>query len=517
MRDLVRAVSHVIVPISTTVDVLLQEDKRVNGRGQVGRQGDWVGTGDAGLDEALGGGLRVGTLTEITGERSALDHLVTEVADGLFSAAGKSHFTLSLALAAQIPALTTHPGGAMILTSEREIATDRLVALAQHLLAAHDPENKLNPRDLLDNVLTNLCQDMTALDHALAYKIPFILRSRRRETHSALLGQRPDAEDEDVNANDTDVKPIRLLVIDSITALVRGADQPYASSSTAGLTARSRYLCSVSDKLKTLAVEFDLAVVIVNQVSDVFSRAPSTHIPPSPSTPPTPSPTPLVSQFYADASDPPMLYATQSRWFSGQSETLKKEASLGIVWANAINVRIMLSRTGRRRMLNQKDLSRPKQRRKEEYEPPKDRMQVPLPVVDDVKPTLIRRMHIVFSPFAYPCTLEYVITASGVHSLLDSYRLIDLTEAIKRKQMKTEQATSQESQAVSDQLGQTGHNGQNGHVGRRDEAAKDREDEDEFGGDVFDDLEHLPAEYWEGRFDEFTGPHSEVAQKAVSG
>ena len=29
----------------------------------------WVGTGDIGLDEALGGGIRTGVLTEISGER----------------------------------------------------------------------------------------------------------------------------------------------------------------------------------------------------------------------------------------------------------------------------------------------------------------------------------------------------------------------------------------------------------------------------------------------------------------
>jgi hypothetical protein len=32
----------------------------------------WVGTGDVGLDEALGGGLRTGVLTEISGERYVL-------------------------------------------------------------------------------------------------------------------------------------------------------------------------------------------------------------------------------------------------------------------------------------------------------------------------------------------------------------------------------------------------------------------------------------------------------------
>lgn len=39
------------------------------GEEQRGKDGDWVSTGDLGIDSALGGGLRAGTITELTGER----------------------------------------------------------------------------------------------------------------------------------------------------------------------------------------------------------------------------------------------------------------------------------------------------------------------------------------------------------------------------------------------------------------------------------------------------------------
>lgn len=83
VTDLVQAVSRAIVP--SPLDLRTGYLTRKNGnsaegdgevvrsRGRIMRmkemQGDWVGTGDVGLDGLLGGGLRVGSITEITGER----------------------------------------------------------------------------------------------------------------------------------------------------------------------------------------------------------------------------------------------------------------------------------------------------------------------------------------------------------------------------------------------------------------------------------------------------------------
>ena len=69
IHDLVRAVSRAIVPTSMTVDELLGAGEGDGSDGAEEGDGDWLGTGDAGLDECLGGGLRVGCLTEFTGER----------------------------------------------------------------------------------------------------------------------------------------------------------------------------------------------------------------------------------------------------------------------------------------------------------------------------------------------------------------------------------------------------------------------------------------------------------------
>ena len=373
-----------------------------------------------------------------------------------------------------MPSLSSCPGGAIILTSERALSTDRLVELATTLLAVHDPTRRLRETELLDNIHTNLCKDIDALDHALSFVLPALLRSRHPPSISPLLGHR-------IPPSSTHPAPIRLLIIDSITALLRG--ETAFSSTAAGLTQRSRHLCFVADKLKALAVEFRLAVVVVNQVSDVFTR-------PTAATPSAPSQSnsfPL-GQFVNHGREPPMLYATQARWFSGQSESLQKEASLGIVWANAVNTRVMLSRTGRRRLLNQDDLSRRKRPKPEDERQGDGDEDVVGAGGEDHKPTLVRRMHLVFSPFAPPSTVDYVITESGVHSLPDSRRLVDLGDALKRRATNARLAAAAREGVSSQEL----------ESSPRDVRGRD---EDDFGEEVFDDMGDLPAGFWQGEWD----------------
>lgn len=418
--NLVKQISRSIIPAPISFKSTLTEN--VEDEEEVSSGGGWVSTGDMALDEALGGGLRVGTITELSGERLAeifrVGHTLTR------SASGKSHFCLMTALAAQIPALTTRPGGTLILTSEREISTDRLYGLGEFLLAAHEPRGRLAPSDLLDHILSHSVENITLLEHALNYKLPHILRARNglSQTQHAANGAAGKAR--------LLVKPIRLLIIDSITALIRGAEGNYANSTSMGLTERSRHLCAVADRLKHLATEFGLAVLVINQVSDVFARPPVQS-----STPTAPSSSQMLSQFYTDGPEPPMLYATQSRWFSGQTATLQKEASLGIVWANAVNVRVMLSQTKRRRHLGVQDLKRKKRKPNGTHvgAQPDEEPDTVDPVIDDTARTLIRRAQVVFSPFVPPATVDFVITETGIHSLPDSYRLVDVAEMARRR------------------------------------------------------------------------------------
>ena len=383
-----------------------------------------------------------------------------------------------LALSAQLPACTTRPGGAVILTSERELPTDRLIQLAKTALATHEPGGRTTVKDLLDNTHTNRCLDIDALDHALSYSLPWELEKRRQAGKGM----------------------IRLLVLDSITALLRGSETAYSSSS-AGLAQRSKYLCAIADKLKALAVEYELAVVVINQVSDVFNnrgagqqtaaasmtqQQAGTQLHASQQQPGSSS-YGYETQFFTDPGpDPPMLYATQARWFSGQSQGYMKEASLGIVWANAVNTRIMLSRTGRRRRVQRDALTTASRKRRTQLHIDNT---LPVPgeedamgiMLDDSTPTLIRKFHVVFSPFAPPSTVDYIISPSGVHTLDNTRKILDL-ESIVRMRKKREEMLA----AIAD--------GEDLPVPASGGGS-------EIADEVFDDLGDVPAEFWEGRFD----------------
>ena len=373
---------------------------------------------------------------------------------------------MSLSVAAQLPALSPHPGGVIILTSEREISTDRLIQLAQHLLSTF-PAPGLAVRHVLADIHTMRCAEVDDLENALKYQVPGMLASRRSSTHSPLLGEPagPSSARDPTHARQ---KPIKLLLLDSITALLRGSDALSSSSTSASsLAQRSKFLCSIADKLKALAVEYEIAVVVVNQVTDVFSRP--VPIPP-------PSLVSTASQFYtATGPDVPMLYATQARWFSGQTETLAKEASLGIVWANAVNTRLMLSRTGRRRRINQDDLLvMGKGKGVGEVEDGEDTWA-------DVRPTLIRRAHVVFSSHAPCATLDFVITSTGVHSLEQSYSLVDTGGSSSRKRRR--RSVDSDSAPIGDV----------GHMGDSEDGSRRRW----RGEEVIDDFGDLPAEFWD--------------------
>jgi len=352
------------------------------------------------------------------------------------------------------------------------------------LASQHDRNSQIaiptpTVKQLLDNIHTNKCTDVDALDHALSYSLPWELEKNR------LVGS-----------------PIRLIVLDSITALFRGAETAFSSTS-AGLTHRSRLLCSIADKLKALAVEYDMAVVVINQVSDVFNKLPQSIPTFSQSSGPSQiqpsqaqSAYDFSTQFYTDPGpEPPMLYSTQARWFSGLSQGYRKEASLGIVWANAINTRVMLSRTLRRKRIAIETLgvvANKRARRDEAAGRGNDQHDEPSTPVDETfgieldsdAPTLIRRFHLVFSPFAPPSTTDYIIAPSGIHSISGSRRLLDLASILrKRKVMEAIRAEMDDSGVGLKGNGDDNTNG---------------DGDDEYGLD--DSLDDIPAEIWEGKF-----------------
>ncbi|KAE9406469.1 hypothetical protein BT96DRAFT_1055092 [Gymnopus androsaceus JB14] len=128
--------------------------------------------------------------------------------------------------------------------------------------------------------------------------------------------------------SDSTTKPVRLVVIDALGELFHSSDK----TSTQTLVQRSRNITEISSHLHSIASKYGVVVIVLNEVVDAFDRG--------------------------SGDDDPALglsYAEQSRWF-GRAHSVpgeeRKEASLGLVWANQVNARIMLSRTGRRRFLD---------------------------------------------------------------------------------------------------------------------------------------------------------------------
>ncbi len=349
---------------------------------------------------------------------------------------------LQLALTTQLPSFTASPGSTILLTSERKVSFGRLAELAPHMLEAsrHAPSTSMttfppSSKAMLDNVHTMHVTEVDALDHALSYIVPATISriASEREAQPTLL-------------------PVRLLIIDSIGALFRAT---YDSNHN-GLTERSKMLCSITDKLKELAEVHDMAIVVVNQVTDVFTEGRSSKFGDAMMPPPSSGSVAgaAVPVFQDEAGEPIMTYKTQSRSFSGQTRDLAKEASLGLVWANGINTRLMLSRTGRRRALDHHDLDQKRKRRTA-----LEQEEARLDEVERWQSTLIRRMHLVFSPFAPEAKLDYVIIDAGIRSIGE----------VQLRRLPDEYAINITSQ-----------------------------DEEDFSGDLLDDLGELPAEFWSG-------------------
>jgi hypothetical protein len=122
---------------------------------------------------------------------------------------------------------------------------------------------------------------------------------------------------------------IRLVIIDSIAANFRVA---YSSSNGSTLLQRSKELCKLGTKLKEISDHFQLPIVCVNQVSDLFSKND-------------------IRDYTGNKDDNFWEYDYyQKQFLAGKGS---KIPALGLVWSNTINSRIMLSRADRTLVCNE--------------------------------------------------------------------------------------------------------------------------------------------------------------------
>lgn len=384
-------------------------------------------TGDPGLDATIGGGIRTGMVWELVGERYVLSHcsFCPDIIS-LYSSSGKTQLALQLSLLVQIPPnLGGLSGAACYLTTNSKLVTRRLSQLmTEHPL--------LSPSVCgLSDIHTQSLPTLPILMHTLSVTLPALIQ--------------------DVSIR-SERKPLKLLIIDSLGALFHSAEKPTSQS----LFERSKALTELSCSLHKIAARHQIAVVIINEVTDVFDH--------------------YAGLDETESDD--VLYRNQARWF-GCAHTVpgedKKEAGLGLVWANQVNVRIMMSRTGRRRYMAN-DEGNSKRRRIEDDKPSnlegaRERRQQN----SAEQPTLVRRLTVIFSSVSLPASVDYIVTGGGVSVLaedvFDSVVIMDSEQGTDRNFLG--QSSLKEQSVVTGPLA----------IAQR-------------GADTMD--EHYEAAYWDG-------------------
>ena len=291
---------------------------------------------------------------------------ISILTEEMISASGKTQLALQLSLFVQIaPDTGGLNGSCCYLTTSSKLPTQRLLQISQNRKAL--PPSSCS----LDHVHTIAVPSIPVLLHVLSRTLKDFIQ----DSHT------------------TGVKPIKLVVIDTLTELFHDAEK----TTTATLVERSQKIAEIGLILHTLAAEYRIAIVVLNEVVDAFNRG-------------------------RHCSDDKMdlSYNGQSRWFSrGDSVPGEdgKEASLGLAWANQVNARILLSRTGRRRYLVEPNMNRAKSQKTEVVSGQISNASVDLQAQNDDQSTLIRRFNVIFSSVSLPASLDFTVTESGISAL----------------------------------------------------------------------------------------------------
>lgn len=284
----------------------------------------------------------------------------------MISASGKTQLALQLSLFVQIvPDIGGLGGSCCYLTTSSQLPTERLLQISQNHKALSASSCSL------DHVHTIAVPSISILLHVLSRTLKDFIR----------------------DSQTAGIKPVKLVVIDALAELFHDAQK----TTTATLVERSQRIAEIGSILHTLAAEYHIAIVVLNEVLDVFKK----------------------DRYYSD-DKMNLSYSEQSRWFSrGDSVPGEdgKEACLGLTWANQVNARIILSRTGRRRYLTEPEMNRAKIQKSETTSEQTSNIPAGFQAQDDDQSTLIRRFNVIFSSVSPSVSLDYIVTECGVSAL----------------------------------------------------------------------------------------------------
>ena len=298
--------------------------------------------------------------------RSSISHLTSS------SGAGKTQLALQLSLFVQAPKeIGGLAGSACYLTTSSKLPTARLLQISQ----TH--ELLLPSFCSLEDVHTISIPTSDFLQHVLTTLLPSFIQ--KQET---IQGK----------------KPVKLVIIDALAELFHGIGK----TTTNTLVERKQSIARISASLHEIASSYNVAMVVLNEVVDNFEH-----------------------QGQLGSSVPgEMTYKQQSRTLEGFDE--KKKAALGPAWTNQVNAKIMLSRTGRRKQLQDEDFSSKKRQLLESSDKRNQSSRISL---NNQEPTLIRRLRIIFSSVSAPASLDFIVSECGISVLQDGTHTTDQTSS----------------------------------------------------------------------------------------
>ncbi|KAI7906735.1 P-loop containing nucleoside triphosphate hydrolase protein [Cokeromyces recurvatus] len=236
-------------------------------------------TGDVMIDKVLNGGVSPGEITEIVGESSS----------------GKTQLALQLCITAQKPISEGGlDGSAVYIHSEGPFPSARL----DQLVSSYPSDRQ---QTLKNNIYTIRINDSEEQYRLLSYQLPaFLLQQKKAK------------------------KQVRVVVIDSISAIYRSELTPVNRRFN-----KMSEICEIGSRLKKMASQFDVAIVAVNQVSDVLTKNnnPSTD----------------QLEHWMDFR---LINSNENNHMIGlYIQSLLKRPVLGLSWSNSVNTRIRLARS----------------------------------------------------------------------------------------------------------------------------------------------------------------------------
>lgn len=195
-----------------------------------------LGSGCRLIDGLLGGGLPLGSVTELFGP----------------SAVGKTQLALQFCLSVQYPPENGGlSAGAVYVSTEDRFPVKRLQQMIseQSSLRSDIPLEVINSISFSDNVFIEHAADLASLLSCLSRRV-WLLLSRSQ---------------------------VRLVVVDSVAALFR------TEFEASDWLQRNQQLLSFSSCLHRISRQFNCAVLCINQVVDVFNPDQDQFLGPSPS------------------------------------------------------------------------------------------------------------------------------------------------------------------------------------------------------------------------------------------